>query len=269
MIELMIDHVLILHDDLEMGAEAAARLGFCPTPTGHHGQGMGTANTTLMMPDRETYVEILTVVEATEKSAPMRAALAARGGAHVFGVALKGDAQQAAQHFEAEGIGGGPWFGFARPVALADRTAEASFSIALTKPDALPGLHSFVCQHHTPDVTWREDFLEQPNTSQKLSGLDGTAPGLETLAAAWSRVLGKAVDVTDEALTATTATSTVRYTTGGAGPTLNMLRFAVADLGAAKTNLAAGDVPFEERADGIFVPNEIGFGASVLFHTQA
>ncbi|MEM8552003.1 MAG: VOC family protein [Pseudomonadota bacterium] len=265
MVELMVDHVLILHDDLELGALAASRLGFRPTPTGHHGQGMGTANTTLMMPDRATYIELLTVTEATEKSAPMRAAMDARGEPHIFGIALKGEAEAAAAHFAQAGISGGPAFGFSRPVDLSGESAEARFSIALMAGGAIPGLHTFVCQHHARDVTWRPDFLDQPNTAQALLSIEGQAADLDEIAASWSRMMGRPAKRDGGDVLIETGTANVRYRQGVGAPILTLLRFAVSDLQKTRACLAGNGVVFTAEGDEIQVSDELGLGVAIAF----
>ena len=59
-----LDHVVILVRDLDDADARMARLGFRPTPRGHHSAHMGTANATVMLPDR-TYFETLTVLQET------------------------------------------------------------------------------------------------------------------------------------------------------------------------------------------------------------
>ena len=44
-----LDHVIILVRDLDDADARMARLGFRPTPRGHHSAHMGTANSTVML----------------------------------------------------------------------------------------------------------------------------------------------------------------------------------------------------------------------------
>ena len=71
-----LDHVVILVRDLDDADARMARLGFRPTPRGYHSAHMGTANATVMLPDR-TYFETLTVLQETPANADVRAVLVA------------------------------------------------------------------------------------------------------------------------------------------------------------------------------------------------
>ncbi len=171
-----LDHVIILVRDLDDAEARMTRLGFRPTPRGYHSAHMGTANATVMLRNG-TYFETLTVVQPTPANADTRAVLALREGP--AGLALKtDDAEGAAVEFMAAGIAAGDALDFARPVELPDGTRDARFTVARVRSDASPGTSLFVCQQHTPDVVWREDFLEQPNGATGLAELIGVADDL-------------------------------------------------------------------------------------------
>ena len=64
-----LDHVIIAVRDLDAGEAAMSRLGFRPTPRGYHSAHMGTANSTIVLPDN-TYFEVLGVVADTGACGP-------------------------------------------------------------------------------------------------------------------------------------------------------------------------------------------------------
>ena len=183
-----LDHVVILVRDLA-GAEARlTRLGFRPTPRGVHSPHMGTANTTVLFGDG-TYVEALGVLEPTDQNVAVRTVLAEREGP--YGLAFKtDDAAAAAAEFAAAGIGPGVALDFARPVALPSGPREAAFRVARTDPERTPGTWLFVCQHRTPEVTWRADFLDQPNGASGVGEVAGMAGDLDAVAEAYSVIFG-------------------------------------------------------------------------------
>lgn len=273
---LELDHALILHDDLDGAGAAARRLGFRPTPTGYHGQGLGTANATIMMPDRQTYFELIAVTEPTPRNADKRAALDARGP-HLLGTAFKGDARAARADFAALGVAEGEAFDFVRQVDLPSGPREARFAIAQIAAGTLPGLYSFVCEHFTPDVVWREDYLEHPNGARAVSGLWGVAPDPGALAEAWRPLFGNRVALRDGVLEIDAGAGRFRYlapaawsemfgeTPSGPGPHLRALEIAVTSASALEDLLSAGRVDWERRASRIAVPDRIGFGCTVLF----
>ncbi|CAN0461854.1 unnamed protein product, partial [Ectocarpus fasciculatus] len=80
------DHLYLLVSSLTGGSRFIENAGFRATPVGHHGSGLATANTTIMMPDERTYFELLTVTEPTPANAEKREALAERGN-HMAGIA--------------------------------------------------------------------------------------------------------------------------------------------------------------------------------------
>jgi catechol 2,3-dioxygenase-like lactoylglutathione lyase family enzyme len=184
-----LDHVVILVRDLDDADARMARLGFRPTPRGYHSAHMGTANATIMLPDR-TYFETLTVLQETPANADVRAVLAEREGP--FGLALKtDDAHGAADEFEAARIAAGGALAFVRPVELPDGTRDACFTVARTRADAIPGAWLFVCQHHTPDIVWREDYLEQPNGAIGLTEVIGIADDLAAIEDVYGMIFGE------------------------------------------------------------------------------
>lgn len=183
-----LDHVVILVRDLADAEARLGRLGFRPTPRGVHSAHMGTANTTVLFGDG-TYLETLGVLQPTDNNAGVRAVLAEREGP--YGLAFKtDDADAAAAEFAEAGIGPGVALEFARPVELPSGPREAAFRVARTDPTHTPGAWLFVCQHRTPEVAWRADFLEQPNGACGVAEVVGLAADPDEVATAYGRIFG-------------------------------------------------------------------------------
>ena len=70
-------------------------------------------------------------------------------------------------------------------------SAPAGKAGAGTRAEAAPGTSLFVCQHHTPDIVWREDFLEQPNGATGLAEVIGIADDLATIEDAYGAIFGE------------------------------------------------------------------------------
>lgn len=272
------DHAIILTDDLAAAGAGLERLGFRPTPTGYHGNAKGTENATIVLPDGETYFEILAVRKPTDRNIENRTALAQRGR-HLFGMAVKGEAAKLAGHFASVGAAGEPPFDFSREVALPGGTRAASFTIATMKPQTLPGLYGFVCQHHTPDVVWRDDYLEQPNGVQGIVGLWGVAPDPLVVAPRWSAVFGeRAGPEPDGLMVARLGRADVRYLTPAAwesrfgfappadpAPRLLAFEFAVADLDRSAAFLDDNGVAASWQDDKVVVADAPGLGTTFMF----
>jgi hypothetical protein len=183
-----LDHVVILVRDLARAEAQLLRLGFRPTPRGVHSAHMGTANTTVLFNDG-TYFEALGVVGPTDHNLAVRTALAEREGPH--GLAFKTeDAGAAAAEFAAAGIGPGDALDFARPVELPSGPREAAFRVARADPERTPGAWLFVCQHRTPEATWRADHLEQQNRACGVAEVIGIAEDLSIIEDAYRPIFG-------------------------------------------------------------------------------
>jgi hypothetical protein len=90
---------------------------------------------------------------------------------------------------------------FARPVELPGGTQHARFTVARTRTDATPGAMLFVCQHHTPDVVWREDYLNQPNDALGLAEVIGIADDLGRIEQVYHVIFGDRVRRADDRAT--------------------------------------------------------------------
>lgn len=251
-----IDHLIIAVADLGEGEAAMEKAGFLPTPRGLHSAEMGTANATIVLGDR-TYFEVLGIVAPTEANVAIRAGIDA--GRALFGLALTTEDARATQDdWDAAGVGTGEMRAFSRPVDLPGGTREAAFRTAYVSADACPGAYSFACEHLTPDVVWREDYLVQPNAVVGLRKIVAVADDPAAAAAAWARIPGlSATDgtvamdgralefVTPAAFTAATGA------TPPAVPAMTALVFASSDLGRTRAALEAGGYSVAEEGAGL------------------
>ena len=259
-----LDHVVMPVRDLDAAERRFARLGFRPTPRGRHSDNLGTANATVMFDD-DTYFELLGVERATAHNASMRAALEEREGP--VGLAFKTeDARAAAVEFAAAGLADGDAADFVRPVDLPGGAREAMFTTAHLTAAATPGALAFVCQHQTPEVVWRQDYLAQPNGCHGVVEVIGVAADLEGLAVAWRRVFGDRLRAGETAVTIEAGSAVLTFLTpaaytrrfagadaGGPGPRLAALRLATAETGTLARRLADGGIRHATGAAGTVV----------------
>ncbi len=279
-----LDHAVILVADLDEAERRYAALGFRTTPRGYHSAHMGTANSTVVLPDRRTYFELLSVTVPTPANAAQRTRLAHRPGLH--GLAFKTeDARLVAAELAAAGLGEGAAVDFARAVELADGPRDARFTVARSRDGAIPGAWCFLCQHHTPDLVWRADHLEQPNGATALVEVLGSAADLDALEAPWRLLLGERVQRIADRLEVRTGTATLgfhepealRRRLGAAvegldleEPGLVALVFAVADPTRARARVEAAGIGAFEAPDGsLVVPAAAACGVVIAFRPAA
>jgi hypothetical protein len=184
-----LDHVIILVRDLGLAEASLERLGFRITPRGTHSAEMGTANATAVFRDG-TYVELMTVLNETPLNRSLAAILREREG--LTGIAMKtADAHTAAAEFEAAGVGDGAAAALSRPVELEGGPRDAAFTIARIDAAKTPGAWMLVCQHHTPEVVWRESYLDHRNGATGLAEIIGTASDVAAVAQSYRSILGE------------------------------------------------------------------------------
>jgi hypothetical protein len=222
---------------------------------------MGTANTTVVFGDG-TYLEALGVLQPTDNNLAVRTVLAEREGP--YGLAFKtADAAAAATGFAAAGIGPGAALEFARPVALPSGPREASFRVARTEPEHTPGAWLFVCQHRTPEVTWRPDHLEQPNGACGIAEVIGVAEDLRGVEEAYGRIFGDRLQQREGGIAIAAGSARITFlptaafaarfgpfgeAIAGIAPRLGALRLRTASLEQTRAVLSAGGISATETA---------------------
>lgn len=190
-----IDHTLIGVRDLEKARAAYARLGFTPCPRGSH-IGWGTANYCLMFPG--DYVEILGIVDPGQFTNNLDAFLAKREG--LMGLAWATQDNNAVKaELEHAGIAADGPKDLKRRLELPEGTVLPAFKLVYPGKSATPALASFVCQHLTPELLRRPEWLAHPNGAVGLAGMTVVVADSSGLAAAYGRLFGLgAVTRTDE-----------------------------------------------------------------------
>jgi catechol 2,3-dioxygenase-like lactoylglutathione lyase family enzyme len=165
-----LDHVVLLTENLDRATAVFTALGFTVTPRTEHSAAMGTANCCVML--AKTYIEILTVLRPTERNAGWRALLAAAGGLH--GIALRiDDAEEAAGALAAAGFPMDPPIAFDR---IDDRGQRLSFKVCRLPATETPGFRLILCQHETPELVWRPEWLVHANGARDIRNASFSVP---------------------------------------------------------------------------------------------
>jgi catechol 2,3-dioxygenase-like lactoylglutathione lyase family enzyme len=255
-----IDHAVIVVRDLADAQAKYTRLGFRPTPKGHHTK-LDTVNHCIML--ERDYFEVLAVDKAGPYNEDQRVMLKDREG--LWALALQTDDARAAHgRLKAAGFQPTEPVDFARPVELPGRTTEARFTVFYFEMDAVPGLRLFLCQHYTRDVVWRPDYLGQANAATSLSHVTLAADDPDAAAKSYGRVFGTTPEPITGGFSVPAGQATIRVLSAfqaanefAGDPVLFYKRpvplalgLAVSDKRATRAALSSRGVPFVESAQG-------------------
>jgi hypothetical protein len=234
-----LDHFVLLTLDLERASNVFAELGFTVTPRTDHSAEMGTANRCVML--SSTYIELLTVVRATERSSGWQVLMNEGGG--IRGIALRTrNARSACKALLAAGFATGQVIAFERPD---ERGNRLRFQVCrLPAPDT-PGFRLIVCAHETPELVWRPEWTRHPNGAIELSAADIGVPDPIAAADVLRHVSGSLPDSAQSGhLTTVTLCSATE---------LNHLRLSIADLGTAERIVRGSRFPARFQRDEITI----------------
>jgi hypothetical protein len=181
-----IDHSLVGVRDLEAARARWQSLGFTLTPRGRH-IGWGTANYCIMF---ETgYVELLGIVDPAQFTNNLDKFLAEREG--LMGLAFAaGDARVLAEALASRGFHPDGPKDLKRALELPEGDALPAFKLVFLPPDELPDLRGFFCQHLSPEIVRRPEWLVHANGARRLVGLTVASDRPGDLATAYGRLFG-------------------------------------------------------------------------------
>lgn len=271
-----IDHIVIVVDDLEHGAETYRRLGFTLSPKGVHSAAMGSANHTIML--QNDYFELLAVLAPTERNARWRQALGEGGG--VAGVALTTqDAGAAYAHWLAQGLAPKEPIHFARDVVRTDgKRLEARFEVVSLPEVPDTGMRIFVCSQPTREAVWLPELLDHANTAQAINRLTLACADPAATARQWQRVIPAiSVSQTQDGLSINAGPHRIDLIGHGvalsrfdypvsAGQTRAVgINFRVSDLAMCRSILKSNGVAFVERDKSIMVPADAACHVRLAF----
>jgi len=270
-----IDHAVIVIRDLAEAEKNYKRLGFRPTPRGHHTK-LDTYNHCIML-DRD-YFEVLGVERPGPYNVDQQEMLKEREGLWALALQTE-DARAAHGRLKAAGFSPTEPVDFARPVELPGRVTKARFTVFYVEADAVPGLRLFLCQHYTRDVVWRPDYLGQANAAKSLSHVTLAVEDPGLAADAYGRVFGTTPAACSGGFIVPAGQAEIRVLAAAkasedfAGdpvlayrhPAPVALGLSVSDRHATRRALESRNVPFRESADGLQVASTYANGVVIEF----
>lgn len=154
---LSLDHlVLNAQFDTDRAASLLERLGFTLTPRGYH--SMGSINHLIMFDDH--YLEIL----GLPPGQPVQRQELLAGPAGLDGLVFGSrDIQASAAAIAQAGFIAQPVHSFSRPVDIDGQQRQARFSTVHLAADTFSAGRVYFCQHHTPELVWRDEWRRHPN----------------------------------------------------------------------------------------------------------
>jgi catechol 2,3-dioxygenase-like lactoylglutathione lyase family enzyme len=259
-----IDHVIVAVRDLERARLAWERLGFTLTPRGRHLQ-QGTGNYCIMF--AQDYIELLGVVDPAQSLGNLEAMLLKGEGLGGLAFATRSGDETAA---ELARLGLHPTAprDLSRQLELPEGTVLPRFKLVSLPPEETPALACFICQHLTPELVRRRDWLAHANGIIGIAGLTVMVEATEPLRAAYDRLFSGRVNTTDDVLTVHAGAHRVVFATPDdvaalypeaeidldrALPSLAALTLRSSDLDRTADHLTQWQVQHEELADGTLI----------------
>jgi hypothetical protein len=179
-----LDHVGVVSHELTSLAAAYERLGFTLTPLARYADGR-IGNRCIML--RQSYIELLAVIDPKASSATLVRFLARYAGIHILAFGI--DAMPAAgARLRRAGIEASP-SKFERVTDGTDAGSPRARFELLQLPDQPEGRLNLV-RHLTPEVLWRECFLHHPNNAHDLTEVSLSVADPADTAGRFSRLVG-------------------------------------------------------------------------------
>ncbi len=194
-----IDHVIVGVRDLETARRSWRRLGFALTPRGRH-IDQPTGNYCIMFPS--DYIELLGIVGPADSPHRLGNFLAWRKGLMGVAFAPVGSTAEAATALSRRGLHPSAPRPLAREIELPEGTALPRFSLVSLPAEETPGLDSFLCDHLTPELMRREEWLDHPNGATGLMAVHILVENTASLLPAYDRLFGIAQVTTTDAVAA-------------------------------------------------------------------
>jgi len=180
-----IDHIVMntLYD-MDEARECLASIGFSLTPRGYH--SLGSINHLVVLKD--SYLELVGLPLNTDK---IRKELLE----HPKGIngLVFSENDPSSRHARLQEMGFDVQLpqNFSRPVECSDGVIDASFTAVRITADTFPAGRVYFCQHHTPELVWRDEWSIHPNTTYSLSGLTVVGVDPEKDAYAYGRCINE------------------------------------------------------------------------------
>nr|WP_315597356.1 VOC family protein [uncultured Cupriavidus sp.] len=270
------DHAVIVCGDLDTAVTQWRALGFTLTPRGYH--TLGSQNHCIML--ARDYLELLHVT-APSPSRQYYWDAQQRGGGCAAMSCKSRDAFATADRLRAAGFQPSDPIEFSRPVRL-DDGSEHPATFRVTALDHAPGARYFVCEHRTPELLWRPEWMTHANGAQAIAAtylvvgagqVAKTAEAYATLTgAAMSGSVGDSatLDIAGAAFVVTTSQALAEATgVQAAKPGYAAIRLVTDDLSKARTHWQAHGVQAIDLSPSMsLVPAEQANGVALIFEQR-
>lgn len=277
-----IDHTVQATTDLEAARQTFMKLGFTITPRGRH-IGWATGNYCIMFP--ANYHELLGIAVPGGFTAGVEEALQAKGeGVHKVALGIDNSAAAVAE-LKASGFQPSEPQDLKRELELPEGTVLPAFSLVHLPSEATPDLSVFLCQHLTPEMLRKPEWLVHPNGAEYISGVIVVTENPAALELDYENLVGAGSAVrTDRMLAVRTGRETLLFVTpddldtlfpdlehkSRATPYVAGLRFRVHNTEAAAAYFKAAGIEHVRSLDGtVLVPAEAAHGCFLEFSSRS
>jgi hypothetical protein len=238
-----------------------------------------------------TFIELLTVAEPDKLGGDTISDLfgrynrefLARGEGLSLLILESNDAKADAAEFRRAGIAVADAVHFEREAKRPDGTPiKVGFSLAFARDSAAPTIHFATCQQHYPENFWNAAFQQHANRAQAVRAVIMIADEPERHRAFASAFTGSGDFYTEPgevsvwtACGAFSIITPVRFAAAFGGPQppegnrLQAIRFAVADIAAARALVQRAGVRARDWRDGFVIDAADALGATLSFEPSA
>lgn len=278
-----LDHIVHAVHDLDGAAALYRRLGFTVGARNRH--PWGTHNYIVQCPG--TFIELLAVAEPDRLGADGMSELFGRYNqdylAHSEGLSLlileSKDAKADADDFKRAGISAAEAVHFEREAKRPDGTPiKVGFSLAFAQDRAAPSMRFATCQQHYPENFWNPAFQKHPNGASEVRSVIMVADDPERhreFASAYTGSSDFYVEPGEVSLWLPRGSFSImtpaRFQAAFGGPQpvsgnhLQAIRFAVADIAAARALMQKNGVKPRDHREGFVVDPADAMGATLSF----
>lgn len=276
-----LDHTVLAASDLEAARQTYRKLGFTLTPRGRH-IGWATGNYCIMFPGN--YLELLGIAEPGGFTAGLEEAVRVRGeGVHKL-VLGTDDAEAARRSLAAAGLTPSEVQSLKRALELPQGTVMPAFSLVHLPAEVTPQTSMFLCQHLTPELMRKPEWLVHPNGAEHLAGVVVVADDPPALELPYEALFGAGSAVrTDRMVAARLGNAVILFVTpddlatlfpdldhaSHPAPYVAGMRFRVHNPDAAAAYFKAAGIAHERSLDGtVLVPAEAAHGCFLEFSAR-
>ncbi len=255
-----IDHPVIAVRDMDGARLKYQRLGFIIPGRGRHRE-WGTGNWCIMFPD--DYLELRGILDPRY---PGGLDQVLQRGEGLMGVALATtDAAASHRELSRQGLHPRDVHQLTRDFELPNQTLQPRFSLCFLDESETAGLMSVVfCQHLTPELIRRPEWMQHPNGVTGVRALEAVVPDLDAAAAIYEKIFGASAVRRDASRLVIEAARSHTITVSRAAGPAALVTLAVGGLGQTQHHFATAGVRFTADHGTLTIPPQETCG--VLMH---